>query len=304
MASEWLSETWNCTAYMSRMMYAHGYSRMHNLLQDLDFDRDTVDMLLLGVGDIRQILKTVSCVNTESGRRIDELRIHLNDLDDVVLARDVLLLYLFSTVNPKDSEDVLFIWSIWFNMELRPDHYNRLVKLLKILCERSENKVFEFGDDKTKDQCIEIWTRWAEDKYEKIMTRQERNSVLNWAVERSDLQRHGRAPLPDMSYRAVKARTDKLDETTVSSLSTTIFMSINNAMDSLIMSERLSKGDWTKQISEWIKKGSIIPKAAGSTSQLRPATSVINPTLMRPGRHQWHLHYLSNPFKGFITNAK
>jgi len=59
-AVEFLSHCWVPVVYLkSRFMYAYGNTTMEDLLEDLQVS-DTVDILLLGAGDIRYVLKTVA----------------------------------------------------------------------------------------------------------------------------------------------------------------------------------------------------------------------------------------------------
>jgi len=62
--AEFLSRCWVPAVYLkSRFMYAYGNTAMEDLLEDLQVS-DTMDILLLGAGDIRHILKTVAGLKT------------------------------------------------------------------------------------------------------------------------------------------------------------------------------------------------------------------------------------------------
>ena len=57
---EFLSHCWVPVVYLkSRFMYAYGNTTMEDMLDDLRVS-DTVDILLVGAGDIRHVLKTVA----------------------------------------------------------------------------------------------------------------------------------------------------------------------------------------------------------------------------------------------------
>jgi len=61
---EFLSQCWVPAVYLkSRFMYAYGNTTMEDLLEDLQVS-DTMDILLLGAGDIRHVLKTVGGLKT------------------------------------------------------------------------------------------------------------------------------------------------------------------------------------------------------------------------------------------------
>jgi len=63
-AVEFLSHCWVPVVYLkSRFMYAYGNTSMEDLLEDLQVS-DAMDILLLGAGDIRHVLKTVAGLRT------------------------------------------------------------------------------------------------------------------------------------------------------------------------------------------------------------------------------------------------
>ena len=63
-AVEFLSHCWVPVIYLkSRFMYAYGNTMMEDLLEDLQVS-DSMDILLLGAGDIRHVLKTVAGLKT------------------------------------------------------------------------------------------------------------------------------------------------------------------------------------------------------------------------------------------------
>ena len=60
-ASEFLSRCWVPIIHLeSRFMFAYGNTLMEDFLQDLQVSDDVMDILMLGVGDIRYMLKTVA----------------------------------------------------------------------------------------------------------------------------------------------------------------------------------------------------------------------------------------------------
>ena len=61
---EFLSHCWVPVVYLkSRFMYAYGNTTMEDILEDLRVS-ETMDILLLGAGDIRHVLKTVAGLKT------------------------------------------------------------------------------------------------------------------------------------------------------------------------------------------------------------------------------------------------
>ncbi|XP_046579204.1 uncharacterized protein LOC124286812 isoform X2 [Haliotis rubra] len=93
------------------------------------------DMLFLGCGDIRNVLHTIHVLHrngtTKSEGQI--INIHLNDVENGVLSRDLILLYLVRTIDPANDEDLRFMWGIWYDCLLSQDHSQRLQHVLKQL---------------------------------------------------------------------------------------------------------------------------------------------------------------------------
>ncbi len=80
-------------------------------------------VLLLGCGDIRNALLTAA---TLSQRGAKQVAIHLNDVNDVILARAALLLALADGTDPGKAEDVQFLFAVWYCAALSPQHAERL----------------------------------------------------------------------------------------------------------------------------------------------------------------------------------
>lgn len=86
-----------------------------------------LQVLLLGCGDVRNALTTAAALHS-AGARASE--IHINDISDVILARDALLLAVAATMDPGSKEDVEFLWGLWFCAHLSSDQKQRLNVLL------------------------------------------------------------------------------------------------------------------------------------------------------------------------------
>ena len=90
--------------------------------------------LLLGCGDIRNILQTVHEIN-EIKPAPNSLTFHLNDIDDVLLARNAVLIQIANTIYPDNLDDVKFLWSVWYNLNLSEQHYQRFRTVLSDILE-------------------------------------------------------------------------------------------------------------------------------------------------------------------------
>jgi hypothetical protein len=105
-------------------------------------------VLLLGCGDIRNGLVSAPALlqlQTAKPPRISnnpqqqqqqqpQIEIHLNDISDVILARDVVLLCITQSINPSCDDDMQFLWGVWFNAVLSQRHKQRLDQLLQQVC--------------------------------------------------------------------------------------------------------------------------------------------------------------------------
>jgi len=80
----------------------------------------------------------------------------VNDVDNEVISRDIVLLDIISRINAEDISDIEFLWDIWYNMTLTPGHYERLKVTLKRLLDEEEDtnssRGWSFGDHVTEQQ--------------------------------------------------------------------------------------------------------------------------------------------------------
>lgn len=96
---------------------------------------DECEMLFLGCGDIRNVLHTLHVLHKDGTTKSkgQTINIHLNDIENGVLARNMILLYLVQTIDPANAEDLKFMWGTWYDCLLSPDHTKRLKQLMKEL---------------------------------------------------------------------------------------------------------------------------------------------------------------------------
>ena len=116
---EFLSKCWTAQVTIDTEYHAFGNTKMKNLLEDV-LAPDEVDILLLGVGDIRHLLKTVAgvCRRSPSAGIPKTLRFTINDIDMAILARDIILLEIINQVDVDKRQDVEFLWNVWYNFTL------------------------------------------------------------------------------------------------------------------------------------------------------------------------------------------
>ena len=82
-------------------------------------------------------------------------RFHVNDVDNEVISRDIVLLDIINHINAHDMTDIEFLWDVWYNMTLTRPHYDRLkVTLTRLLDDRtaSSSQGWSFGDHVTEQQ--------------------------------------------------------------------------------------------------------------------------------------------------------
>ena len=58
-------------------------------------------------------------------------RFHLNDVDNEVISRDIVLLDIIAHTDPDTLGDIEFLWDVWYNMTLTRPHYDRLKLTLR-----------------------------------------------------------------------------------------------------------------------------------------------------------------------------
>ncbi|TFY83364.1 hypothetical protein EWM64_g648 [Hericium alpestre] len=116
----WPSQYW---------FYPIGNTPAVSLTRDIA-PEDDVDLLLLGCGEARNVLYTISCEPPNASRRLD---FTCCDNDPAILARNVLLFSLIA-----DGGSTAHIWNINFHMYLDKKSHLSLVEQCKKLIELSE----------------------------------------------------------------------------------------------------------------------------------------------------------------------
>eukprot|EP00897_Mesotaenium_endlicherianum_P005407 jgi/Mesen1/4895/ME000244S04082 len=118
----------------SFILYLIGNTRAQSLvdLDELPVGEDA-NVLLLGCGDIRHVLQTAATndsARSQGGLRKRHLAFHLNDSNDVVLARAALLLLVVSDCDASSDADLDFLWAVWYHLLLTKEQSARLASCL------------------------------------------------------------------------------------------------------------------------------------------------------------------------------
>jgi len=77
----------------------------------------------------------------------------VNDVDNEVISRDIVLLDIINHMDADDISDVEFLWDVWYNMTLTRPHYDRLKDTLQRLLEETPLR-WHFGDQVTEKQAL------------------------------------------------------------------------------------------------------------------------------------------------------
>ena len=197
----------------------------------------------------------------------------MNDVDNEVISRDVILLDLICSINPDDLSDIEFLWDVWYNMTLTEGHYTRLKVTLERLLSGSSSSQWKFGDTVTKKLVTMTWKSWLET---------EPRDVEYIRKNRQD-------------YLEFYCKVNKVSPSSVYSFPSESFCK-DASMEQLTST-------WTKHLKEWnevhdagIARDFVSCNSSSSTSN----KEFINPTMMRPGSSKWHVHYGSNPISAYL----
>jgi len=84
------------------------------------------------------------------------VRFHVNDVDNEVISRDIVLLDIITHIDPDNISDIEFLWDVWYNMTLTRPHYDRLKVTLNRLLDHTaySSPCWHFGDHVTEKQAI------------------------------------------------------------------------------------------------------------------------------------------------------
>ena len=140
-----------------RFHYAIGNTTASDLSEGCVLSSDP-EFLLLGCGDIRNVLFTVAEV-AKLKSRPNSLNFHLNDVDDLMLARDAVLFQIVNTIDSKDDEDIEFLWSVWYNAHLTKSQDERLRFILKDFLENPQSCI-KYGSSESTESIKRLFKSW------------------------------------------------------------------------------------------------------------------------------------------------
>lgn len=257
--------------------YSMGNTRARDLTELLGTSKERqLDLLLLASGDVRNIFYTVSEMSLrKTEERANSLNFHLNDYDPMIVARNAILLEVAGSINPDISEDLNFLWNIWYNMTLSKAHFVRIQKILSAFVERKfddlDREVLNFKDTFVLKECREIWKDWSELDLDVKSVKKERNEHIGERMQRMGLKVDNQCfgVLLQMMMTIASADEDK---------------------DILLPKPGNS---FYAEIKHWFEEGST----GGDSEKM-------NPTLIRPFVHKWKQHYSACAFESYLPFEK
>ena len=247
--------------------YSMGNTKARDLTELLGTSKEqNLDLLLLASGDVRNILFTVSEMSQRKPEeRAKSLNFHLNDYDPTVVARNAIILDVAGTINPDISEDINFLWNIWYNMALSEAQYARLQQIISAFVDKNfdgcDQSALRFQDSAVLEECRDIWTDWRGLDLDLKSVKEDRNKFIE-----EKLQEKG----------------SNVDSQCLSVLSQIM---MGTSGEEWI---RISNS-FNTEIKHWFIEGST------SDESDKP-----NPTLIRPFIHKWKQHYGACAFEGYL----
>ncbi|OHE90919.1 MYND finger [Colletotrichum orchidophilum] len=150
-------------ANSTSFFYAVGNTPAINLTKNLPHGIDA-NLLLLGCGDVRNIIYTAYNEIGLPGRKLD---ITVNDIDEAILARNI---FLFSLLIDNDNVSGNSPWNLYYNLHLDSSDLRILSTQVKKLLAASDSlkswkassygKVLPFCDQATLDDVRAVWVSY------------------------------------------------------------------------------------------------------------------------------------------------
>ena len=251
--------------------YAMGNTRARDVTELLGTSRGQhLDLLLLGSGDIRNFLFTVSELSIRKPHESPKsLSFHINDYDPSVIARNAVLIQVASEINPDIPADVDFLWNIWYNLALSHDNFYRLQQVLRRLIEKkfdSAESILKFEDIAILRECCAIWKDWMALDLDVRKIKDDRNRLI-------------KSKMQELKFDVDGQCMGVLSE---------MMMGLSQEADTQFFKATHANPFYT-EIKHWF--------CEGSTSEEFERT---NPTLIRPFDHEWRLHYNSCVFESYL----
>lgn len=239
--------------------YAMGNTVAKNLF---DGCPTATSALLLGCGDIRNMLET--CKASPNAKH---LMFSLNDINPSIIARNGLLLAACEEMDPSNSKDLDFLWSVWYNLELSKPHDRRLKQLVAKLLQEPDHGWFTFS--------VRTWKAVSE-------------VLKSWLVEHSDL------PDVETVKRERVARTEKYFGMRLPSRVRHLDLGklVINPVTESLGPEKIIFEDAG---AHWMD-GSV-----HTDKRVKGNVMVPNITLLHHKTRKWLVHYGSCPFRAYLS---
>ncbi|XP_046579175.1 uncharacterized protein LOC124286789 isoform X2 [Haliotis rubra] len=228
------------------------------------------NILLLGCGDIRHVLHTMHVLHEDGTTKAKNqaINFHINDIEDGILARDLVLLFLVRTINPSDTDELKTLWAVWYDVLLSKAHLQKLKEVMEELSDlKSGTNGIYFGNGKTELKIKQALQSWL--KFE-ISGRQTIYKRTNFLTAMYDEH------FPERSVQRVSSR----------------LVAQSNRLD---YTERL-KDRYQQEVREYITSGVSRANSTAMTSERMLDIFHGNVTFFRPGCDDWKVEDNSCPF--------
>ena len=90
------------------------------------------------------------------------MQIHLNDLNPLVVARNITISKIISApdFNPEDDDDLAFLWDFWYNLEWPEVTRKRFEGVLKDLLNDSFPENVSVPKTSQSEMLKKVWSAW------------------------------------------------------------------------------------------------------------------------------------------------
>jgi len=199
----------------------------------------------------------------------------MNDVDSVVIARNIVLLEIISSINPDNLGDIEYLWDVWYNIALTQRHYVRLQETLKKLLNGSSSSLWNFGDRRTKKQVTMTMKSWLDTEHLDVGTvKKKQREFLEFYTKQLLTSSESTSDVMYMPAQAFCHNT-----------------SMEASLDNL-----------GAYLDEWnqVDKAGIARDFKSSNNNSSNSEEIVNPTMMRPGSSKWQVHYDINPIAAYL----
>ncbi|XP_067685858.1 uncharacterized protein [Haliotis asinina] len=221
------------------------------------------NILLLGCGDIRHVLHTMHVLHEDGTTKAKNQTIsfHINDIEDGILARDLILLFLARTINPSNTDELNTLWAVWYDVLLSNAHVKKLKEVMEELLnlESGTNGIY-FGNGKTELKIKQALQCWLEFELSGRQTVDKRTDYLTAMYGEH---------FPKRSVQRVSSR----------------ILAQSNRLDN---TERL-KDRYQQEVLEYTTSGVSRANSTAMTSERILDLFHGNMTFFRPGSDNWNV---------------